>query len=86
MRTTLTINDSLYEQAKVQAASEGSTVGLVFEAALQFYLDRARLLKQVELPPMPVQGGGFLRSGVDLDDLSKLQELLDEELTLNRLR
>ena len=30
MRTTLTINDSLYEQAKVQAAREGSTVGLVF--------------------------------------------------------
>ncbi|MEB3265308.1 MAG: antitoxin [Cyanobacteriota bacterium] len=86
MRTTLTISDALYEQAKVQAAREGSTVGSVFEAALQTYLNRAHLLKQASLPPLPVHAGGVLRPGVDLDDLSTVRELLDEGLPLDQLR
>lgn len=86
MRTTLTISDALYAQAKLQAAREGGTVGSVFEAALQAYLDRSRELAQAELPPLPLYSGGALRPGVDLDDLSALRELLDEELPLERLR
>ena len=86
MRTTLTINDALYAKAKLQAAREGSTVGSVFEAALQAYLDRSRQLAHAELPPLPVHRGGILRPGVDLDDLSALRELLDEGMPLERLR
>jgi len=85
MRTTLTISDTLYEQAKVQAAREGSTVGSVFEAALQAYLKRAQLLQQAVLPPLPVHAGGVLRPGVDLDDLSTVWELLDEGLPLDQV-
>lgn len=86
MRTTLTISDGLYEQAKLQAAREGVTVGSVFEAAMQAYLDRSRLLAQAELPPLPRHSGGQLRPGVDLDDVSALRELLDEGLPLESLR
>jgi len=86
MRTTLTISDALYAQAKLQAAREGGTVGSVFEAALQAYLDRSRQLAQHELPPLPLHSGGQLRPGVDLDDQSALRELLDEGLPLERLR
>lgn len=86
MRTTLTISDAIYEQAKVQAAREGCTVGSVFEAALQAYFDRARQLQSAELPPLPVYGGGALRPGVDLDDGSAVRELLDEGVGLDRLR
>ena len=86
MRTTLTINDALYERAKLQAAREGSTVGLVCEAALQAYLERARKLAQAQLPPLPKHGGGMLLHGVDLDDMSSLRELLDEGLPLDQLR
>ena len=86
MRTTLTISDALYLQAKLQAAREGASVGAVFEAALQAYLDRARQLARSELPPLPVHLGGVLRPGVDLDDMSGLRALLDEGLPLEQLR
>ena len=86
MRTTLTISDALYVQAKLQAAREGASVGAVFEAALQAYLDRARQLARSELPPLPVHVGGVLRPGVDLDDMSALRALLDEGLPLEQLR
>ena len=86
MRTTLTISDALYLQAKLQAAREGASVGAVFEAALQAYLDRARQLARSELPPLPVHVGGVLRPGVDLDDMSALRALLDEGLPLEQLR
>lgn len=86
MRTTLTISDAIYEQARLQAAREGCTVGSVFEAALQAYLDRSRTLQQAELPLLPVHGGGVLRPGVDLDDGSAVRELLDEGVLLDRLR
>jgi hypothetical protein len=61
-------------------------VGAVFEAALQAYLERSRQLAHTELPPLPVHSGGGVRPGVDLDDLSALRELLDEQLPLERLR
>lgn len=86
MRTTLTISDALYEQAKLQAAREGGTVGSVFEAALQAYLDRSRQLAQADLPLLPVHSGGMLQPGVDLDDVSALRELLEEGLPLECLR
>ena len=86
MRTTLTISDALYVQAKLQAAREGASVGAVFEAALQAYLDRARQLARSELPPLPVHVGGVLRPVVDLDDMSALRALLDEGLPLEQLR
>ena len=86
MRTTLTISEALYLQAKLQAAREGASVGAVFEAALQAYLDRARQLARSELPPLPMHGGGVLRPGVDLDDMSALRALLDEGLPLEQLR
>ena len=86
MRTTLTISDTLYVQAKLQAAREGASVGAVFEAALQAYLNRASQLAWSELPRLPVHGGGVLRPGVDLDDMSALRALLDEGLPLEQLR
>lgn len=86
MRTTATICNALYEQAKVQAAREGGTVGAVLEAALEVYLNRAHLLQQAALPPLPVHAGGVLRPGVDLDDMSALRALLDEGLPLEQLR
>ena len=86
MRTTVTISDALYEEAKVQAARQGGTVGAIFEAALQAYLQRGRQLAEVDLPDLPVFGGGALRPGVDLNDGSALRLLLDEGQPLHALR
>ena len=71
---------------RVERALGAGGVGAVFEAALQAYLDRARQLARSELPPLPVHGGGVLRPGVDLDDMSALRALLDEGLPLEQLR
>lgn len=86
MRTTITINDALYAEAKVQAARAGSTVGEILEAALQAWFQRAEALAAADLPALPVHGGGVLRPGVDLDDQSALRALLDEGVPLNALR
>lgn len=86
MRTTVTINDALYAEAKVQAARTGSTVGEVFEAALQAWFQRRDALAFTPLPELPVHGGGAVRPGVDLDDTSALRSLLDEGASLDALR
>lgn len=86
MRITITINDALYAEAKVQAARAGCTVGEILEAALQAWFQRAEALAAADLPALPVLGGGVLRPGVDLDDQSALRALLDERVSLNALR
>lgn len=86
VRTTVTIDDCLYAEAKVQAARSGSTVGEILEAALQAWLQRREAVTSSSLPDLPVHGGGRLRPGVDLDDQSELRALLDEELPLHALR
>ena len=86
VRTTVTISDALYAEAKVQAARQGGTVGALFEAALQAYLDRTRRLAEVDLPDLPVFGGGALRPGVNLNDGAGLRTLLDEAQPFHALR
>jgi hypothetical protein len=86
MRTTITINDALYAEAKLRAARAGGTVGEILEAALQAWFQRGEALAAASLPDLPVHGGGALRPGVDLDDQSALRALLDEGVSLNALR
>jgi hypothetical protein len=86
VRTTVTISDALYAQAKIQAARQGGSVGSVFEAALQAYLDRSRQLAAAELPDLPVFSGGAVRAGVDLNSGAALRALLDEGQDLHALR
>lgn len=86
VRTTVTISDALYAEAKVQAARQGGTVGALFEAALQAYLDSTRRLAEVDLPDLPMFGGGALRPGVNLNDGAALRTLLDEDQSPNAMR
>ncbi|MEB3332187.1 MAG: hypothetical protein VKI83_06815 [Synechococcaceae cyanobacterium] len=86
MRTTITSNDALSAQAKVLAAQCGSTVGEILEAALQAWLQSREALAAAPLPDLPVHGGGLLRPGVDLDDLSELRSLLGEGMPLDAVR
>ena len=86
MRTTLTINDALYEQAKTHAMNHGSSVGAIFEEALRVYLNRFRLLAEENLPELPVFDRGELQPGVDLNNGSALRAFLDQEASFNALR
>jgi len=76
MRTTLTIPDPVYRQAKAEAARRGATVGSVVEAALRAYLEDSSAPAQI-LPPLTRSVTGF-RPGVDLDDMSAVWEMIDE--------
>jgi len=77
MRTTVTIDDHLLEQAKLLAVRQGRPIGSVLEDALRVLLARIEEGKErkVELPVF--RGGRGLRPGVDLEDKEALYDLLD---------
>ncbi len=78
MRTTLTIDDSLYAEAKIRAAQVGCGIGSLVEDALRDYLARAGASRPADYPPLPTFRSGGTRPGVDLNDMSAVLELLDE--------
>jgi len=86
MRTTVTIDDALYAQAKVRSAEAGSSVGSVIEEALRAFLSHADSAAGAELAPLPVVDTGGTRPGVNLDDMSSVYDLLDEGRSLDALR
>ena len=85
MRTTVTLSDALYEEAKVTAARRGTSVGSVIEDALATYLARAADVADLDLPDLPVTEGS-IRAGIDIDDASALVEFLDETRGIDALR
>ena len=86
MRTTVTIDDGLYTEAKVRAAAAGGTVGSVIEEALRAYLSHADQAAQADLAALPTVDTGGTRPGVNLDDMSSVYDLLDEGRALDDLR
>ena len=66
MRTTVTINDTLYADAKVHAARSGRGVGSVIEDALRDYLERATSARPSDVTPLPAMRSGGVRPGIDL--------------------
>lgn len=86
MRTTVTLDDQLYSQARIRAAERGSSVGSIIEEALRAYLRQAAAVASIQLPPLPSFDGGGLLPGIDLDDMSSVYEALDEGLSRDELR
>jgi plasmid stability protein len=86
MRTTVTLDDRLYVQAKVRAAEAGTSVGSVLEEALRQYLASAEHVAQAELPPLPTFDSGGVLPGIDLDDMSAVYQVLDEGSSIDAVR
>jgi hypothetical protein len=85
MRTTLTIDDDLLDQARKRAAGSRRTLSQVVEDAMrEAFARRAEATDPIELPVS--RAGGGLRPGVSLDDRAALQDLLDEEVPIEQLR
>jgi hypothetical protein len=85
MRTTVAISDELLVAAKQRARERGLTLGELIDAALQREL--AQPAVGAEAPEIPVfRGGTGPRPGVDLRSNRALQEALDEDVSLDRLR
>lgn len=86
MRTTVTIDDNLYTDAKVHAARSGRGVGSVIEDALRDYLARASSARHADLTPLPTMRSGGVRPGIDLNDMSSVYEVMDEDQGVDALR
>jgi hypothetical protein len=79
-RTTVTLEQNLFAEAKIEAARTGRTFSDLVADALRERL--ARRAAAVDQPPvrLPVDTtGGGVRPGVDLDNSAALYDLLDED-------
>ncbi len=76
MRTTVTIDDALLQQAKVVAARTNRTLGEVVNDALRVAL--ARSSRKPQRVTLETDGGSGLQPGVDLLDKEALAELLGD--------
>jgi hypothetical protein len=81
VRTTVTIDDALYTEAKVVAAQSQNTVGELINGALKYYLAELRTPHTIDLPPLPQWTAGRVRPGIDINDSSSLLALLDSPST-----
>ncbi|MEI8260217.1 MAG: hypothetical protein WCG77_01780 [Actinomycetes bacterium] len=84
MRTTVTIDDTLYREARTVAAARDCTVGSVIEDALRHHLrllHEARDAHDQNLPELPTSPGKP-RPGISIDDNAAVRDVLDEGHTL----
>jgi hypothetical protein len=76
MRTTVTLPDHLYVEAKRLAAARKTSVTALLEDALRALLAEAqRLPEPAAGGELPFMDGGKPRAGVDLTDTSALLDL-----------
>ncbi len=79
-RTTVRLPEELLRRAKRKAAAEGRTLTALIAEGLRLIIsDRSRLNPAMHNDPPISEAEGGLMPGVDLDDLSSLQEAEDLE-------
>jgi hypothetical protein len=85
VRTTISIDQAVFRQAKARAAESGRSVSEVVEDAV-----RAALAPQArdaaEPQPLPVIGSSGVLPGVDLSSNTALLGVMDEDVQLDALR
>ena len=86
MRTTVTIEDHLYEEAKVLAARSHGTVGSIISEALRRFVAESRHSGAESLPELPRWKGGQVKPGIDINDTSAVLGMLDEGRDIDVLR
>lgn len=76
MRTTLNLDDRLYQAAKIRATSEGTTVTQVIQDAMKEFLHRPNATRSQYKLRWPTQKGRLL-PGVNPDDRTSLYDVMD---------
>lgn len=84
MKTTMVLDDDLYQQAKVVAAKRGAPVASIVEEALRLYLIDPTPEADDRVHPLPTFDMGIPK--VDVNDNRALWEALDEGLDADELR
>jgi hypothetical protein len=85
VRTTITIDEQVYREAKAQAARSARTVSQVIEDAVRAAL-RAEHEAPERIDPLPTFGRGGVLPGVDLADRSALLDAMDAASPLDSVR
>ncbi|HWJ98548.1 MAG TPA: ribbon-helix-helix protein, CopG family [Acidimicrobiales bacterium] len=84
MRTTITIDEQVYREAKAMAATSSRTVSELIEDAVRTAL-RAGERPSGELEPLPTFGHGGVHAGIDLAHRSSLTDAMDAGDALDAL-
>lgn len=83
-RTTIAIDESVFKDAKQNAARDAVTLSQYIEEALRLrHATQNKPRKPFKLHSVP---GGQLQPGVDLTNNAALQEILDEGIPIEKLR
>ena len=85
MRTTITIDEQVYRDAKARAAQSSQTVSQLIEDAVRASL-RASVAAADAIDPLPSFGRDGVRPGVDLSDNSSVADAMDSSRDLDALR
>ena len=77
-RTTIRLDEKLYQQLKLHAAASGQTVTSVIADAIRLLLQSAQSGNEDEVPEeLPVFVGDGLQPGVDLSNNAALLECME---------
>lgn len=79
MRTTISLDDRIFEAVKQRAAAEGRSVSAFIAAVLDDAIKRAPVIEEQRPFRLGAVGGGGPRPGVDLDRPRELMVAEDEE-------
>ena len=82
MRTTVEISDGLFRRAKGRAASEGTSLRAVIEAALSRYLGSSQGKSEYRLEWQT--DSGELLPGLNIHDRRELMDLMDSPAEIRR--
>jgi hypothetical protein len=77
MRTTITLPDHLFAQARRRAAETGRSLTAFIADAVRESLARRTQAREERPVRLTTFRGSGLRPGVDLDDSAALQDLID---------
>jgi hypothetical protein len=76
-RTTVRLPEDLVKRAKRKAAAEGRTLTSLIEDGLRMAIGEGRKLGRRRIMPPVSKATGGLVAGIDLTDVSTLQEIDD---------
>ena len=86
MRTTVRIDDDLYNAVKERAARSGQTVAEVIEGALRHAMVARDASSADQLAPLPTFGGSGVLPGIDLASGVALRDAMEEDVGLDARR
>lgn len=78
MRTTIRLDDQLFEETKKMAAETGRSFTAIVEDSLRMILARRKRRERKSKIDLPTHRGGGVQPGVDLDSWASLEDLMED--------